>query len=734
MPRLCGNRSETHADSHPRSARGVGRRPRRRARRRATARVARASRLARARDRRHGSSDRGALGRLAPAYRRQGAPEPRLTASPLARCRSDRDRASRLPTCPRRRRPRRAAVRASRGEGHRLLADDPGRAGRRSARRSRSGEDARSPTSPTRTSRSAISHASTSCDSQPSKTGSTQTWQRVERRSSFPSSRRSFPHPLRERLRGQLMLALYRSGRQADALDAYREGRAALREELGLEPGAALRELEQAILNQDPALGPPPKLPRPAPRKRRRRCGRDSAPPCDRGCHRVRASRARRRPPEARPQLAPEDRRRDERDRGRHPCRAGHRPGPRRRGARVRLERGRQDSYTDRSDTGEVTTSGASGADGGLAAAGERFVWATSVSRGRVSRVDAAGMLLVDGVSLPRDRYPPSSRSVGARCGSPTIRLPRRSSGTTCSLSGPSVATRSPPAAIQAPFELTYGLDAAWVSLGLGNALLRIDGASGDTQEIASVRRRAIPRWASTRSGCRCWATTTCGESTRCPPPPRLPSTSVTGPSGSPSASARCGSRTYCDGTVSRIDPASNEVVATIDTEYFPRWLDVGHGYVWVGEASEPYDFGSRSATRLARHGGSEAVPRSRRDRRRSRGDGGYRTWRASSTRRGALPGVSWRVARWGSSSFSTSSIARDASSSCATRAHRDVDVHLGDVVGVSGTPAKSRRGEPSLAVDELTVLARNTSPLPDTFHGLTDTRRATASATSTCS
>jgi DNA-binding SARP family transcriptional activator len=63
--------------------------------------------------------------------------------------------------------------------------------------------------------------------------------------------------PTRERLRGQLMLALYRSGRQADALTSYREGRAALREELGLEPGPALRELEQAILAQDPALGAP---------------------------------------------------------------------------------------------------------------------------------------------------------------------------------------------------------------------------------------------------------------------------------------------------------------------------------------------------------------------------------------------------------------------------------------------------------------------------------------------
>jgi lysyl-tRNA synthetase, class II len=57
----------------------------------------------------------------------------------------------------------------------------------------------------------------------------------------------------------------------------------------------------------------------------------------------------------------------------------------------------------------------------------------------------------------------------------------------------------------------------------------------------------------------------------------------------------------------------------------------------------------------------------------------------------------------------------------CDTAKTGALDVHLGDVVGVSGRPAKSRRGEPSLAVDELTVLARNRSPLPDTFHGLTD-------------
>ncbi|MFJ4320326.1 BTAD domain-containing putative transcriptional regulator [Streptomyces lavendulae] len=67
-------------------------------------------------------------------------------------------------------------------------------------------------------------------------------------------------HPLRERLRGQLMLALYRSGRQAEALESYRVGRELLVEELGLEPGGELRGLERAILAGDV---PPARPPRP---------------------------------------------------------------------------------------------------------------------------------------------------------------------------------------------------------------------------------------------------------------------------------------------------------------------------------------------------------------------------------------------------------------------------------------------------------------------------------------
>jgi DNA-binding SARP family transcriptional activator len=68
-------------------------------------------------------------------------------------------------------------------------------------------------------------------------------------------------HPFRERLRGQLMLALYREGRQAEALDVYGRTRAEFVAELGIEPGPMLRELQQAVLHQDPSLDRPQPAP-----------------------------------------------------------------------------------------------------------------------------------------------------------------------------------------------------------------------------------------------------------------------------------------------------------------------------------------------------------------------------------------------------------------------------------------------------------------------------------------
>jgi DNA-binding SARP family transcriptional activator/basic membrane lipoprotein Med (substrate-binding protein (PBP1-ABC) superfamily) len=86
-------------------------------------------------------------------------------------------------------------------------------------------------------------------------------------------------NPLRERLRVQLMLALYRSGRQADALESYHRGRRHLVDELGLEPSETLRQLETRILQQDPALDRPDVSPRSvgAPPYRRRPAFRRAA-------------------------------------------------------------------------------------------------------------------------------------------------------------------------------------------------------------------------------------------------------------------------------------------------------------------------------------------------------------------------------------------------------------------------------------------------------------------------
>ena len=400
-------------------------------------------------------------------------------------------------------------------------------------------------------------------------------------------------HPLRERIRGQLMVALYRDGRQAEALETYRQARTAMHEELGLEPSAALKQLEQAILTQDPSLGPTPKLP-PAPRARRRRRRRlvlvaaaaALLAVATAALGAVLLSRD-----DAGPTVVPNSLVKIDAETNEivDVIPVGVRPGQVEIVGDYAFVAGQDDGTLSRVDrrSGAVTISGRQDASGSIAGEGDQYVWVASTDRPEASRVEVSSLGAFDRIRLPRylDR---AYIAVGGGSLWVSEYLPPAVSR--WSLGKLELARRYRLSPAPEPWDVSFGGGAAWVALsdfGDENYLLRIDARTG--------RARRIPVGAlpgdSTMGFGSLWAVMQFdGTVWRIDPGTGKPSAIINVPRAPRGVAAGSGSMwvtSNCRGTVSRIDPDTNTVVATIETGYFPQYVAAAGRFVWVGIAGE---------------------------------------------------------------------------------------------------------------------------------------------------
>jgi YVTN family beta-propeller protein len=365
-------------------------------------------------------------------------------------------------------------------------------------------------------------------------------------------------HPLRERLRAQRMLALYRSGREPEALALYRETRTALVDELGMEPSPALRELHEAILRQDPAL----KAPAPASRRLpvtapTRATGGGEPPgraPCSSSSAQLRrssrcspsaAGRARR----WRRTRWPKSIRRATRS-----CNAvvqqitvGARPGDIAAGAGGVWVANLDDSSVSHIDPKSATLKrnlSIAGARVDALAATSGAVWTMDYARATATKIDAgfgdAVRMVHVGVPAALGAAIPSPIAVGggwvwaATGRSSVARINERSGRIDMK-----VAVGNEPAAI------AVGAGAAWVADDLDNTVSRIDAAGVVT------------------------ATTTVGN----------------GASGVAIGDGAVWVANTLDNTVTRIDAANGATKAVIQVGAGPRGVAVGAGSVWVADS-----------------------------------------------------------------------------------------------------------------------------------------------------
>jgi YVTN family beta-propeller protein len=395
-------------------------------------------------------------------------------------------------------------------------------------------------------------------------------------------------HPLRERLSAQLMVALYRSGRQTEALEAYQRTRRRLADEAGLEPGPALRELERKILNHDETLGKP--TPAAATARPRKRWGlavlgaavlgaavlgvavlavvlvRDSTDVLT-GI-----------PANAVGTIDPQT----NAVTGAVPV--GIQPGPITAGAGSVWVANIKDRTLTRIDPRRTAVSGTIAlgerTPTGIAA-GAGAIWVAHGLRGELSRVEPQFGRVTSTIPLARGGYATGTGSVAV------------GRGFVWSAFGDSTLARVRPVSMRpagsaltgsTPSAVLVVRDAVWVANAGDATVQRFNPATFEEGPVRTFSVGARPSALAFGNGALWVACAGDDVVARIDPDTR---STITIPVGDEPSAVAFGAgavwvANYGDGTVARIDPARNEVVETIEVGNAPAGLSVADGTVWI--------------------------------------------------------------------------------------------------------------------------------------------------------
>ncbi len=409
-------------------------------------------------------------------------------------------------------------------------------------------------------------------------------------------------HPWRERLRAQLMLALYRSGRQAEALQAYQEARRVLVEELGIEPSETLRLLERAVLTHDPSLEAPPTVPT---EEKRAEMLAPAGPSAGRrfrprwlailggvgllaagalAAALILVTRGESAPvvvPNSLVKLDPRT------NKVVAVIRVGRNPTAVATDDDSVWVVNDQDQTLSRVDmgSGDVQTSGGLQEPLAIAVEGDRHLWLTSHT-GEVLRLDPISLYVEHKVRLPAAFFP----AVGGRSvwisqptGNPDIRIAPSTPGTVSRID---LATSEVEATIRVgavPREVNYGDGAAWVAIQVGASVSRIDPRNNRVERIPVGRD---PVAVAVGFGA-VWVAGGLGRGTVWRIDSATREVDAVIPVGRTPFDVATGAGAvwvthWQDGTVSRIDPRTSSVVKTIRLGFHPHALAFGGGALWV--------------------------------------------------------------------------------------------------------------------------------------------------------